>query len=38
MIYFNKSLKSFKVYYIKGVYWVLYFSIVWYKLYGDNIV
>ena len=29
---------SFIVYYIKGFYWALYFSIVWYKLYGDNIV
>ena len=38
MIYFNKSLKPFMVYYIKGIYWVLYFSVVWYKLYGYNIV
>ena len=37
-MYFNKSLKPFKVYFIKGIYCVLYFSIVCYKLYWDNIV
>ena len=28
MIYFNKSLKSIMVYYIKGIYWALYFSMI----------
>ena len=30
MIYFNKILKPFKVYFIKGIYWALYFSMVGY--------
>lgn len=28
----------FMVYYIKGIYWALYFSMIRYKLYGYNIV